>query len=803
MRTRLIGAALVLAAVVTLGAQTAVVARTGFFMGDFRAFYCAAAVATHGGDPYRTEPLRTCENSIGPKRFFEKNPGVTIPAPLPGYAVAMLEPFAALPFGVAAALWGVVLLVASITAIATLVRFAAVSWHVALAVFALSLCAISLPFGEVVPIAVAFICAAAYFAWQARWVAAALCAALAMLEPHLGLPVCIALAVWAPASRVSLALALSVLGAISVAVLGPATNLEYFTSVLPAHAISEVARDTQYSLTAVLFSAGTPENAAVRSGALWYLVMLALGTLVAGLLAKRTANAAFLASVPPAFAVFGGTFIHVTQIAAALPAAVLLVSYTKAEYRTPVLIALLALAAPWAWAISPALMIAPVFPVGYLASEYWNGSLRATLIATLAAAALWVGLAYLVGIAPHVAPHPAPAIDPRLAEASWSVFTAKSSTNGIAAWMLRIPTWAGLGLLLLLLTRDSGLLKFSRCAIARNGAARMTTCCVIPAYRASKTVCDVVRNALRYVDAVIVVDDGCPEGSGDAVRERFRGHPSVQVMKRSRNGGVGAATKTGIEQALQLSPDVIVKLDADGQMDPSYIPAIAELFAGDPNLAYVKGNRFLDSRVLSKMPAIRLFGNSCLSLCAKFASGYWNILDPTNGYLAFNGRVLPAINWQGLADRYFFEISALCEFGLIRANVAEVDMETTYGDEPSSLSISRTLFSFPPKLARLFLRRLLLQYFLFDVNLGSLYIMLGVALCAFGAGFAAFEWVQSALTGVPRTTGTVMLAVLPFLMGFQLLLNALLYDVQFSAKSMREVLGQKVRREQLRNAALN
>lgn len=261
--------------------------------------------------------------------------------------------------------------------------------------------------------------------------------------------------------------------------------------------------------------------------------------------------------------------------------------------------------------------------------------------------------------------------------------------------------------------------------------------------------------------------------------------------------------KTGIQRALDGSADVIVKLDADGQMDPSYIPSIVELFEADSNLAYVKGNRFFDSRVLSRMPAIRLFGNSLLSLLTKFASGYWNILDPTNGYLAFNGRLLPAVNWQKLADGYFFEISALCELGLKRATIAEMEMDTIYGRELSSLSISRTIFAFPPKLVKHFLRRILLQYFLFDINLGSLYILAGFALTGFGTAFAAFEWVQSLLTGVPRTTGTVMLGVLPFLMGFQLLLNALLYDVQFAAKSTRELLSQKVRREIIRKSALS
>lgn len=306
---------------------------------------------------------------------------------------------------------------------------------------------------------------------------------------------------------------------------------------------------------------------------------------------------------------------------------------------------------------------------------------------------------------------------------------------------------------------------------------------------------------MRYVDGVIVVDDACPEGSGQAASQTFRAHPSVHVLGRQRNGGVGAAVKTGIAKALELGADIIVKIDADGQMDPSYIPSIVELFEADPNLALVKGNRFFDTRVLNTMPAVRFLGNAFLSLFTKFASGYWNILDPTNGYLAFNARLLPAINWNAFADCYFFEISVLCEFGLKRARMAEMEMATIYRRATSSLSISRTLLAFPPKLLRLSLRRTVLQYFVFDINLASLYVLLGFALCGFGTGFATFEWIQSAMTSTPRTTGTVMLAVLPFLMGFQLLLNALLYDVQFGAKCARELLGQRARREQLRDAA--
>ena len=200
-------------------------------------------------------------------------------------------------------------------------------------------------------------------------------------------------------------------------------------------------------------------------------------------------------------------------------------------------------------------------------------------------------------------------------------------------------------------------------------------CCVIPAYRARAAVCEVVRSALDHVDLVLVVDDACTEGTGDLVSETFASRSAAfRVIRRERNGGVGAAMKSGLAACEELEADVIVKIDADGQMDPTFIPAIARCFRDDPALAYVKGNRFVNASVLRRMPKVRLFGNAALSLLVKFASGYWNVLDPTNGYVAFNGRMLSHIGWQSFADSYFFEISVLGELGLRQAPIGELEM---------------------------------------------------------------------------------------------------------------------------------
>ena len=317
--------------------------------------------------------------------------------------------------------------------------------------------------------------------------------------------------------------------------------------------------------------------------------------------------------------------------------------------------------------------------------------------------------------------------------------------------------------------------------------AQSTVYCIVPAYRAGATIVKVVEATLPFADCIIVVDDACPEHSGAVARAAFVTNAAVQVIERERNGGVGAAMKTGIASALAQGADIIVKIDADGQMDSTYIDTIRAIFIEDASLVCIKGNRFFDPSVITRMPKIRFLGNAALSLFAKCASGYWNTIDPTNGYIAFNANLLRLLPWQSFADSYFFEISVLCELGLRRLPILELEMPTIYNGAPSSLSIGRVLLEFPRRLFALTMRRLLVQYFVFDINLGTVYGVLGLLLTLFGVAFGGFEWTESLRTGVARQTGTVMIAVLTFLMGFQLLLNALMYDVQFSGKTQHEL----------------
>ncbi|MEA2666960.1 MAG: dolichol-phosphate mannosyltransferase [Candidatus Eremiobacteraeota bacterium] len=326
-----------------------------------------------------------------------------------------------------------------------------------------------------------------------------------------------------------------------------------------------------------------------------------------------------------------------------------------------------------------------------------------------------------------------------------------------------------------------------RASAVRAGRARgaLRVWAVIPAYRAGRTIARVVEKALAYVDTVVVVDDACPEATGDVVAAAFGADPRVELVRQPRNTGVGGATKSGFAHAMARGADVVVKLDADEQMDPAYIPFMVELLEKYPYLALVKGNRFGSTAVLRRMPLPRLIGNSGLSFLVKLTSGFWNVIDPTNGYIACRADALRDLELERLADRYFFEIDLLCALGLRRAAIAELEMEPIYAGEQSSLSIVRTLLAFPGLLFARFVRRLFVQYVLADINVATLYAALGVPLFLGGAVFGAVQWHLSSVTAIPRTSGTVVLALLLFIVGFQLVLQAIAFDVADSARTLK------------------
>ncbi len=341
------------------GTGLGVVADRGLARSDFAAFYCAALAARTGHDPYETVSLQVCQSAAyraGGLTFAEN--GVN-PAPLPGYDFALFAPLTLLPYRVAGLLWIVILIACNVAASMLFAQMLGKPLWLILALFAITNGYICYQYGQTQPLVTLALVAAARWLQIGRPRLAAGAASFALIEPHVGIPVLLALFIWTR-TRVVVAIACAAFAAVSLAAIGAAANVEYFARVLPAHAFAEVVAWFQYSLTSLLATLGVPAALALRIGSLQYAAMVLLGVVLAGPIARRIGPPAIVL-FPAACAVLGGPFIHIMQITSALPFAV------YAATRAPNLRA-------WAWL--GAVLIATQWPL----SDVANVPLAAVLI---------------------------------------------------------------------------------------------------------------------------------------------------------------------------------------------------------------------------------------------------------------------------------------------------------------------------------------------------------------------------------------------------------------------------------------
>ncbi len=300
---------------------------------------------------------------------------------------------------------------------------------------------------------------------------------------------------------------------------------------------------------------------------------------------------------------------------------------------------------------------------------------------------------------------------------------------------------------------------------------------VIPCYRVEREVQAVLHGLPKYVQHIIVVDDASPDSTSELVTAVAKKDKRITLIRHTSNQGVGGAMVTGFRKALELGAQIVVKVDGDGQMDTSNLPdLIMPLIQGQAD--YTKGNRFRDFVSLQQMPLIRRVGNMGLAFLSKAATGYWNLFDPTNGFVAIRAEVLAQLPFERVDRSYFFETSMLANLYLLGAVVRDVPMPARYRNEVSNMLLHRILFQFPFKLFVTFIKRFILKNFIYDFTMASVYFLVGFPLLMFGLIFGSIKWFQYASLNIPAPTGTVMLATLSVLLGIQLLLSTIEIDLR-------------------------
>jgi len=296
---------------------------------------------------------------------------------------------------------------------------------------------------------------------------------------------------------------------------------------------------------------------------------------------------------------------------------------------------------------------------------------------------------------------------------------------------------------------------------------------VIPCHRVRDKILGVLGHIPPQVSRIFCIDDACPEKSGAHIKQHIN-DPRVTVIFHEENQGVGGAMITGYKAALAENAGIIVKIDGDGQMDPKLLSRFTSPIVKGL-CDYAKGNRFFSPEDVRAMPRGRLVGNGILSFLTKLSSGYWSVFDPTNGYTAIHAGVLRQLPLDKISRDYFYESDMLFRLNIMRAVVADVPMTALYEDEQSGISVKRIVWPFVRGHVRNFLKRVTYNYFLRDFQLASLQLVFGLLFLVFGLCFGVVKW---HVTGAPASAGTVMLSALPIILGFQMILSFLQFDIQ-------------------------
>lgn len=302
---------------------------------------------------------------------------------------------------------------------------------------------------------------------------------------------------------------------------------------------------------------------------------------------------------------------------------------------------------------------------------------------------------------------------------------------------------------------------------------------VVPAYNEESQIGKVIESMPDLVDRIVVVDDKSRDKTALIVDDYVRKNNRTVLVRHEFNQGVGGAIATGYKWARDHDFDVAVVMAGDGQMDPRDLPVILDPVV-DGVTDYSKGNRLFTGEAFKKIPRIRYFGNSALSLLTKIASGYWHVADSQTGYTAINKRALQTIDWDSMYKRYGQPNDLLVRLNVYNFRVRDVYIHPVYHvGEKSGIRIRKVIFSISWLLVKLFFWRLKEKYIIRDFHPLIFFYLLGFLLLGLNALFfirLVMLWFQFGYA--PELTALAWM--LTFATGLQSIFFAMWFDMEYN-----------------------
>jgi hypothetical protein len=412
-------------------------------MYDFDVFYCAGNALDHHRNPYTYEPVHTCEHAVSTLKVLQGDPALAMPALQPPYAFPPFMALARLNFVQAKIVYGTAIVVALILSVFGLAR-TGVPFDVAAIALLLPAGYVELEAGQIVPFALLFLVLCGAALAHRRDALAGICAGMTAIEPHLALPVALALLLFVPRARLALATTLACLAGIGLLLTGPAVAADYVFHVVPLQAASEIGFPYQYSLAFLLNEFGVSDQVALTLGTASFVAFVVLGLWIAPRLARSLGRRELIAFLPAATAVMGGVYVHAVELCFAVPVATVLAVTLRGWKRNVSAAALCALVVPWiaVWSMKKLFALSVLLCVALLVRLQIDPAFAATTIATLAA------IIYAFEMRPPTLPDAfrdtPPFAGSDFSEIEWKAFVQTLRPTDRHWLAIKLPTWAAL-----------------------------------------------------------------------------------------------------------------------------------------------------------------------------------------------------------------------------------------------------------------------------------------------------------------------------------------------------------------------
>ncbi len=305
---------------------------------------------------------------------------------------------------------------------------------------------------------------------------------------------------------------------------------------------------------------------------------------------------------------------------------------------------------------------------------------------------------------------------------------------------------------------------------------------VVPAYNEEKFIGDVIKTMPDFVDTIIVINDASKDSTAEIVRGWAQKRKGVILIDRETNGGNGQGLIDGYLKALELEIDVIAVMDGDGQMDPADLENVVRPVV-DGRVDYTMGNRLLYEGVSKIMPMYRFLGNSLLTLLTKFATGYWQLMDPQCSYCAISHRALKKIKIESMVRGYGYNADVLNRLNIYGFKAENVEVRPVYGEQLSKIKLLSYIPNIVIILTTLFFRRLWRRYVVLDFHpLVLFYLFAAFNTIFIIVPLAVRFFYLYAHNGVaPQTTLIILLFTV--LTTFQSILFAIWMDMDYNRRS--------------------